>query len=181
MYFKFSVYLNDNDYLEYNTFWNIRSPYGKKQILGARILLAVFFLAIVFASLYSAGFSVPGLLGVTPYFIALVLAEVFLNKFFILCLKGQIKSLKKNGKPAYSPVSEMEFYEESFVEITPDGSMSQKYSSVERVSIITDKVIYIHVNNIMSFILPISSFNSKEQYDGFLSFIKTKCRNIDVY
>ena len=81
----------------------------------------------------------------------------------------------------YSPVSEIEFYDESFVEITPDSKTEQKYSAIERVSVITDKVVYIHVNNVMSYILPLSCFESKEQYNNFLDFVRSKCANIDVY
>ena len=81
----------------------------------------------------------------------------------------------------YSPVSEIEFYDESFVEITPDNKTEQKYSAIERVSVVTDKVVYIHVNNVMSYILPLSCFESKEQYNNFLYFVRSKCANIDVY
>ena len=81
----------------------------------------------------------------------------------------------------YSPVSEMEFYDESFIEITSDNKTEQKYSAIERVSVITDKVVYIHVNNVMSYILPLSCFESKEQYNNFLDFVRSKCANIDVY
>ena len=81
----------------------------------------------------------------------------------------------------YSPIAEMEFYDESFIEITPDNKTEQKYSAIERVSVIADKVVYIHVNNVMSYILPLSCFESKEQYNNFLDFVRSKCANIDVY
>ncbi|MBQ9749646.1 MAG: YcxB family protein, partial [Clostridia bacterium] len=79
------------------------------------------------------------------------------------------------------PVSAIEFYENGFTETTPDNKTEQKYSSVERISVINNKVIYIHVNNIMSYILPFSCFDSKEQYTAFFQFIKTKCSKIDMY
>ena len=47
--------------------------------------------------------------------------------------------------------------------------------------IITDKIIYIHVNNLLAYIIPLNCFNSKEEYNDFISFIKTKCQTIDVY
>ena len=81
----------------------------------------------------------------------------------------------------YSPIADMEFYEETFIETTPDNKTERKYSAIERVSVVDDKIIYIHVNNIMSYILPFSSFESKEQFDAFLAFIKTKCETIDTY
>ena len=81
----------------------------------------------------------------------------------------------------YSPSSVIEFYEDSFVETTPDNKTEQRYASIERISIVDNKMIYIHVNNIMAYILPLSCFETKEQYDEFFEFIKTKCFNIDIY
>ena len=181
MNFKFYINLNDNDYLNYNTFWTIKSPYGKKQILQFRIIIAVLFVVAAFLFLSGRGFSANAWIGIIPYAILLVLFELLLKRFFVWVIKGNIKSLKAKGKMGYSPVSEMEFYDESFMEITPDNKTEQKYSSIERVSVITDKVIYIHVNNVMSYILPLSCFESKEQYNNFLDFVRSKCANIDVY
>ena len=67
------------------------------------------------------------------------------------------------------------------VEITPDNKTETNYSAVERISIVDNKMIYIHVNNVMAYILPISCFESTEQYNSFMDFIKTKCSDIDVY
>ena len=181
MHFKFHINLNDNDYLNYNTFWSFKSPYGKKQVLKFRIAIAILLAAVSFLSLFGGGFSANAWIGIIPYAILLILFELLLNPFFRWILKGNIKSLKAKGKMGYSPVSEIEFYDESFVEITPDNKTEQKYSAIERVSVITDKVVYIHVNNVMSYILPLSCFESKEQYNNFLDFVRSKCANIDVY
>ena len=98
-----------------------------------------------------------------------------------MSLKRQIKSLKKSGKMGYSPESVAEFYDDCFVETTPDNKVEHKYSAVERISIVDNKVVYVHINNVMAYILPFSCFKSEEQYGNFLTFIKTKCANIDVY
>ena len=132
-------------------------------------------------SLFGGEFSAAAWIGIIPYAILLVLFELLLNPLLCWILKSNIKSLKSKGKMGYSPVSEIEFYDESFVEITPDNKTEQKYSAIERVSVITDKVVYIHVNNVMSYILPLSCFESKEQYNNFLDFMRSKCANIDVY
>lgn len=50
--------------------------------------------------------------------------------------------MKKSGKPAYSPTSVIEFDEDSFTETTPENKIEQKYSSVERISIIKDRFVY---------------------------------------
>ena len=181
MKFQFNVNVNDQDYLDYNTFWMIRSPYGKKQIKIFRITITVLFAIFMLISLLSGGFSLESVLGVIPIIIVLSLVQIFLTKFFSWSLKGQIKVLKKSGKMGYSPEAVIEFYEESFVETTPENKTEHKYSAIERISVVDNKMIYIHVNNVMSYMLPLSSFESKEQYNSFFEFIKTKCAIIDIY
>ena len=181
MKFQFNVKVNDQDYLDYNTFWMIRSPYGKKQIKTFRITIAVIFAIFISISLFSGGFSIESIIGIIPMLIVLSLTQIFLTRFFSWSLKVTVKNLKKSGKMGYSPESVIEFNEESFIETTPENKTEHKYSAIERISIIENKMIYIHINNVMSYMLPLSSFESKEQYDSFFEFIKTKCVNIDIY
>ena len=181
MKFQFDVKVNDQDYLDYNTFWMLRSPYGKKQIKTFRITIAILFAIFIFISLFSGKFTVDSFLGIIPMLIVFFIAQIFLTKFFAWSLKGQIKTLKKSGKMGYSPSSIIEFLEDSFIETTPDNKTEHKYSAIERVSIVDNKMIYIHINNVMSYMLPLSCFESNEQYNEFFEFIKTKCSNIDIY
>ena len=81
----------------------------------------------------------------------------------------------------YSPFSAIEFYENAFVENDGEAKTQQSYSSVERVSIVENKVIYLHLNDIRAYIIPISSFVSAQQYGEFVAFIKSKCALVDVY
>lgn len=181
MKFQFSVNVNDQDYLDYNTFWTIRSPYGRKQIKIFRITITVIFAIFILISLFSGGFSIESFLGLIPIFIVLCLFQILLTRFFVWSLKGQIKALKESGKMGYSPESIIQFYEDKFVEITSENKTEQKYIAIERISIVDNKMIYIHVNNVMSYMLPMSCFESKEQYEEFYEFIKTRCTSIDVY
>ena len=181
MKFQFNVNITDKDYLDYNKFWMLRSHYGKKQMMGFRIVIAVIFGVYIFISLYNGNFTVNSFINVIPMAILLIIFELLFSSLFVFFLKGHLKSLKKKGKMGYSSSSVIDFYEDSFVETTPDNKTEQRYSSIERISIVDNKMIYIHVNNIMAYILPLSCFETKEQYDGFFEFIKTKCANIDIY
>ena len=181
MKFQFTVNTNDKDYLEYNKFWSFRSHYGKRQIVTFRIVIAALLCLNALVLLYGGGFTAEAFISIIPAVITLIIFELALNPFFVLILKLQMKGLKKQGKMGYSPVSNIEFYEDTFIEITPDNKTEQKYSAVERISVVDNKYIYIHVNNIMSYILPFSCFETKEQLDEFLAFLKTKCENIDIY
>ncbi len=179
MNFKFNINLNDKDYLDYNIFWMMKSHYGKSQWIKLRLFLILPFAIISLLPLISRDYSPQNV--IIPSIIILALAQVLFKPIFIGALKIHIKALKKSGKMGYAPISDIEFYEENFIETTKDNKTEQKYSSIERVSVITDTVIYIHVNNLMSYIVPFNCFESKEQLDNFLDFIKTKCANIDTY
>ena len=149
--------------------------------MGFRIAIAVVFGVYIFISLYGGNFTADSFISVIPMAILLIIFELLFSSLFVFFLKGHLKSLKKKGKMGYSPSSVIEFCDDSFVETTPDNKTEQRYSSIERISIVDNKMIYIHVNNIMAYILPLSCFETKEQYDEFFDFIKTKCANIDIY
>ena len=181
MIFKFNVELSDKDYLDYNIFWTLKSPYGKKQMMQYRIILTVFFVVISFVFLCGGRFSIDSFIGIVPYWIVFVLIQLGLNAFFKWVLKGQVKSLKKSGKMGYTPSSTVEFYDDHFIEISAENKIEQKYTAVERISVVGDKVVYIHVNNVMSYILPFDCFESEAQRNDFLEFIKSKCENVKIY
>ena len=177
----FNINLSDKDYLDYNVFWMLKSPYGKKQITSSRIMITVFFGIIALIALFINDFSAEALIGLIPIAVVFLIIQLSLNYFLVQSVKGNIKALKKSGKMAYSPVAQIEFNEGGFVETTPDNKTEQKYSAVERVSVINGDTVYIHVNNVMAYILPATCFESMEQLDCFLAFIKTKCSAIDTY
>lgn len=181
MLYKFNIKMTEDDYLEFNKFWAMKSHYGKKQMLSIRIMMVAIVLLFCFISLYGGGFSADAFIGIIPLLILLVLFQVFLKTFFTFILKSNIKTLKKTGKMPYSANSIMQFYEDEFVEITDQNECKQKYSVIERVSIIKGKYIHIHINNIMAYNLPWFCFDSDQQREDFMEFIKSKCNNIDIY
>ncbi len=181
MNFSFNVNLTDKDYLEYNKFWALRSPYGKKQLRQFRLIIGAIIIAFALISLISGGFSLDSFIGIIPLLILFVVFQALLKPLFKLSLKAQMKTLKKSGKMGYAPSATIECGDDSFTEITPDNKTEQKYSAIERVSVVDGKVIYIHINNVMSYILPIVSFESKAHYESFIEFIKSNNLLIDIY
>ncbi len=181
MKFRFNIFLSDDDYLEYNIFHLLRSPYGKKSLKTLRGSLVLLVGAFILLAFVKAGFSLATFVVTIPLIILLILVQVFFSKYMTFSMKGQVKLLKKSGKMAYSPFAVMEFYDDFFVETTEDNKTEQKYSSIERISVVDNKTVYIHINNIMAYILPIASLDSMEQLQEFLEFMKTKCDNVDVY
>ncbi len=181
MKFRFDVNLSERDYVDYNLFHLTKSPYGKKQLFPLRVMIAVLTVLLAVRALVEYGFTAEGLIqAIAPIFIFTVL-QLLLKPLFSVFTRVAVKSMKKTGKPAYSPTSVIEFDEDSFTETTPENRIEQKYSSVERISIIKDRFVYIHINNIMAYIIPMASFENREEYDAFIGFIKTKCGSIDIY
>ena len=181
MNFKFNIQLTEQDYLDYNTFWSLKSPYGKKTMTGIRVMMAIAFGLLILATLLEGDFSSETWTSISLYVILLVVFQLTYNKIYKAFLKGYIKNLKKKGKMGYSPNATITFLDETFFEETPENKTEAKYASIERVSLVGDQVIYIHVNNVLAYILPSSCFESKAKYEKFVEFLKTKCPQIDVY
>ncbi len=181
MYFKIDVNLTDDDYIDYNIFISVRSTYGKKNLRNLRILLTMIFAMASLISFFQNGFEILGFITVTFLLVLFVLFQVFLHSFFTWNLKKQIKLLKKDGKMGYSPFSSFEFYDEKFIEETEHSKSEIKYTKLERISVVDEKVVYLHVSNVGAYVIPVSSFGASDTYNRFMEFIKTKCQNIDIY
>ena len=181
MKFQFNVRLTERDYLNYNVFWNFRSPYGYKPQRAGRI--AVCFLALVAClfTLWQGNFTMDAVYKLSPVGVVFLLALLLVKPIAVRSLKSNIKGLKQKGKLPYSPCATIEFGEHHFTEITPDRKTEWIYSTIERISIINAKFVYIHLNTLSACILPLAYFESQKQYQEFISFMQTKCENIDVY
>lgn len=111
----------------------------------------------------------------------IIIPQLLVVPFFKLAAKIQIKALIKNGKPPYSPHSVLTFYEDSFTEETEDIKTEIKYSGIDRISIVENKLIMIHTNSVQAYLLPAICFGSDIKYNLFKDFIKTKCAAVDTY
>ena len=181
MFFHFDVRLTEQDYLDFNCFWMLKSPYGKKQTKQIRWMLVIVSVLLLAVTWLGNGTLTDKIIETVGFLVICALLQLFFNKLYGWLLKGTIKSLKKTGKTGYSPVSELEFTDEEIIETTPNNKMEVKYSAVERVSIIENQVIYIHINNVMAYILPMVSFQSKEEYENFIGFLTEKGLIINKY
>lgn len=181
MLFEINVKMNDEDYLKFNEFVAIRSHYGRPQIRSLRIFITALLVLLAVLKIIANGICEDTIFSLVAIAISALIANLFMNKLMAFFLKLQIKSMKKKGRMGYSPESVLQFYDDVLVETTPTEKNERSYSTLERVSIVGDETVYIHFNNIMACILPRASFESDEQYNAFLEFIKTKCDNIDVY
>ena len=144
MQFRFQVAFNDDDYLEYNKFHLLKSPYGAKTRKSMRMTISVILATFAIISLISGGFSASSILSVIPLFVIWLVFWLLMDKFLVSTVKAQLKQMKKSGKLPYSQSAILEFYEKGFVEFTEANKTEQKYSSIERISIVDKRYIYTH-------------------------------------
>lgn len=178
MKFQFNIDLTDKDYTDFNVFWQTRSRYGKKMLLILRIFLLLLCFVTTLSAVLDMGFSAES---VIPGILWVILIQLLVAPFFKLTAKIYIKILIKNGKPPYSPHSVLTFYEDSFTEETEDIKTEVKYSGIDRISIVENKLIMIHTNSVQAYLLPAICFGSDIKYNLFKDFIKTKCAAVDTY
>ena len=176
MKFKLSTKITERDYLEFNVFLATRAPYGKKQIKVLRIFAAACFAIISVISLIGKSYT-----AILAYVAGCGLVQLLIKPGYKWLVKRNMESMIKSGKSLFSPESEIEFFDEGFAETTAENRTEYKYSAVERVSVVEGRMIYIHLNSVTAYIIPIASFESSEQVGAFLEFIREKCQAVDVY
>ena len=181
MKFKLNIRLTEKDYLDFNTFWMLKSPYGRKQITKGRVAITAVFAVGILIVLLMGNITTLTYITIANLLFLCAVFHIFMSRFYIWSIKAQIKTMKKSGKMPFSAESLMEFGDESFIETTSENRSEHKYSAIERVSILGGKIIYIHINNIMAYLLPFDSFESVDEYNGFIEFIKTKVNIVDLY
>lgn len=181
MKYQFQISLTEDDYLQFNKFHLFRSPYGRRNFYRGATVAGVIFLVIAFLPALVKGFTTRTVAEAIPVLLFALLLLCY-KPYFMLFLKAHIKWQKKNGKVSFSPKATMEFYEDHFVETTEENRTEQKYTAVERISVVENRYVYLHTNSIMAYIIPMASFASREEYDGFLTFAKERIsKNIDFY
>ncbi len=181
MLFTFNVELTEKDHYEFCEFMHIRSFYGKRFIRFYRIVFSVVVVLGIIVLFLLCGFTKQTINEAKIYCEALILFQIIFIPIMKIILKSQMKRIKKLGKLPYSPFSVMEFFENCFIETLPEEKIERSYSTIERISIVEEKMIYIHLNSSMANLIPIRVFENPMQKEKFIQFLKTKCCNIDWY
>ncbi len=179
--FHLDVTLSEQDYLDFNYLTLFRSAYGKKQILLCRITFGVMYFIFGGFLLFRNGISSASVWSSILALAVWVVAEIFLRKWLWMFTKLHIKRLEKKKKNLYSAQASYEVYEQSFSETTPDAKTEVYYRVIDSISVVGGTVIYLHVNHVVSYILPVRCFVSQNQYEDFLDFMRSKCAKIEIY
>lgn len=177
--YSFNITLTDEDYLAYNSFHLLKSPYGKKMMRSCRILITVLPLLVFGIMLGIAigtnGFSITTAIGGGVIVALIILAQRSLEKSLVKSLKKQLDMMHKTGKPAYTPYSVLEFYADRLTETTDTARVEQKYEAVERVSILPDGTVYVHLNSVMAYIITADALGAADTREEFVAYLAQKC------
>lgn len=180
MKYKFDITLTEDDYLEFNKFVLLHTPRGKKTITKTRFLIGFIYLVAIILLLLR-DISPITLIGVGLLLVLLVISELTMGRRATRTFKKRINAMKKTGKLPYDPQTVVIFTNDSIVETTDSTKTERLYASIEGISIVRDKVIYIHTSQLSAYIMPKSCFSNSERYDNFVTFLKTINSNITIY
>lgn len=181
MLFQFSITVTEEEYCAFNQFWLTRSPYGQKQ---KRLLYIVPIVAMVFVLMVyvvGGGFTLSSFLNALPFCLMMGLFLLLVNPLLRLVSKHNIKQLLKNGKQPFNPSSVMEFYDDHFVEMTPENRTERGYMAIDQVSVVENTAVYLHINSLQAYIIPLYAFRSQAEYESFLAFIRQKTPAVNFY
>lgn len=174
MKFLLNIAITDDEYIDFNTFTNTSIGEIKKSSKAARIIGFVAGALIAFSVYlsYAATKEIPVFSVILLCFILLMTA--FSKIISVFLTKSMAKRLNKGAKKLYTPFLTLEFYDDYFVENATGQKIETKYFMVDKIAHIKDKYIFIYINDLQGIIIPVKCFESKEQYQDFLEFIKNK-------
>ena len=181
MKFNLECKINDEDYYKYNEFVILRSPYGKKSMAALRLAIVIMLGLFSVMAFVMNGVTKGTLIALIPTAGLILIMQLALNPIMKSTLKKQLKALKDSGKPTYSEKSHIEVYDDHFVETDADGVHKVRFASVERVSVIKDKYVYVHVSSSNGYIFKADCFEDSEQLAAFTDLLKEKCKEINYY
>ena len=171
--FKFNITLTDDDYFEYNKYTFLNSPTGKKSLFRQRLqlpIMSAFALIIFFIAKADST-----LIITEAIFLAIIsiLGIIFSKFFFLKRMRRSFNKRKKLEKLPFDEDSTLLFENEAIISTTAESEMTTKYSRLERI-IESDKAVYLYVDSVRAYIIPLRTFSSDVDKQQFINFIKSK-------
>lgn len=176
--FKFT--LSENDYIELITYQNLNDPLRKQLAAFTRFFPSTIFSLMFVLSLIRClleNFMQPGSIVASAFFFIFAVGWFLAYKPFVtISVKWQIESMKRYGKLPFIKDNLIRFDEDVFVHTTPETESKAKYTIIERIGK-GDSAVYIYVNQLNAYIIPLSVFESEQQLNDFWVFIHSKQNN----
>lgn len=181
MHFQLNITLTEEDYLAFNIFHSFESANGKKLIQKSRIFFIGFMALLMVIVLFTFESTTFSIIYATVLGSFTALYMLAFRKILERNMKVQIKRLKKTGKLPFEPVSTLEFYEDTLVEITASKRTEQNYHALERMCVVADRFILLYHSSVAAYILPMPQVKAQTNQDDLLSFLSGKCNTMERY
>lgn len=182
MRFRLNISIDDEEYIDFNKFNLLRSPYGSRYMKKSIILISACAGFIAFCSLLTAI-----MLSNLFLYIFTLLVAAFIGAYPVILRKVLTSKMEKyihlhleNGDRIYTPNQAIEFYDD--VLVSDDGKRQTKtqYNDIEQICVI-NRYVYIYSKQKTAYIIKTADFDSTEDYARFLDFIESSFENVDFY
>lgn len=181
MRFHLKKVLTEEDYLEFNCFCSLKLKPNNKQHIKARVFMTGWMIMLAALVVWFGGWTyvTVGYAAIVAIYVAVHL--LFYDKIVKRNIKKSIKRTKRAGKLPFDYVMELEFYDDKLIEITATSRTEMSYDKIERICVSGDKFIYLFVNSIGGYILPIPQIKEQVDSEDFFNFITQKCSVVEYY
>lgn len=89
--------------------------------------------------------------------------------------KLTIGAIKKSGKLPYGRETLTQFDEDFVISVTDGIETKAGYTSLDKIGV-GDCAVYLFIDALLAIVIPYSVFETEEQRNEFLEYIKSKCR-----
>lgn len=180
MHYQLKLSLTEEDYLAFNQYHSLQSPFGKKMVRKSQIFFVcamIVLAALIFLVFGRTTFAMAyaGALGLFT-----IVYLLLFKKIIKRTIKAQIKQIKSASKLPYDPESTLEFYEDTLVELAAGKRLEQSYGVLERICIWGEDYIFLYSSSVNAYILPMAQVKAQVDVAAFMDFLSQKCGAIEV-
>jgi len=169
MKLEFSII--EEDYIKFNIHHMDISKTYRRTILKQRYVVPIIFLIIPFFLVKIS--KIPFLNWIVLYGLLYIIWICFYKKYLIWKVKNNIKKSLKEGKNnGILGKRTFEICEDEIIETSEYGKSSTNIKSVEDV-FINDEYIYIYINRLQAYIVPLRAFINKKEKDEFIKHMES--------
>ncbi|MBE6010730.1 MAG: YcxB family protein [Lachnospiraceae bacterium] len=168
MYLK--INLNDEDFIEFNSYYIMKSARGKRSIMFGRVsilIVAILATIIFFAANANSKFII------AEAVVLLAIGVIWFVSYPRMIRKNiakRVLKVRREGGLPYESEVELSFLDDVIVEKTATTTRETPYSDFKEITQ-TDKYIYLAKHTAESMIIPLRCLEDK---NTFLAFLKEK-------
>ena len=168
---KYSITINDDDYLKFNLFYTCRIYFGQRSLHSIRLFFPIICVILLFSFLL-CGYDLLFIL-IEVVLMSILSAISFFRAPKVLkrIMRKNIARMKKNGKLPYHAFSEIEFQDSMLVETFDQGEYRLNYTDIEQIYF-EDEYIYIFYTALQAFIIPCHCLGGEKEH--VIAFLREK-------